>query len=325
MTKITLLTTGGTIASRFDPAKGQTVSSITGDELSKSLREVPKTEIVVDEFSNIGSFAFDLPLAFKLAKRIDEHLKDQTCDGVVVTHGTDTMEESAFMADLLVGSDKPVVFTGAQKSADHPDSDGPRNLRDSIRIAVSQATIGIGSVILFEQDFHAARDVTKTHTSRVDTFASGEHGKLGEVDDEKVILFRRPILRRTYQATTVVSEIDVVKLVIGSDDRFIRFAACSGAKAIVLEAFGRGNATPSVANAVADIVATGIPVVVTSRCPQGRVRPIYGNGGGSDLQRAGAIFAGDLTTAKARVALSILLGLNLSDEELRREMEYLGG
>jgi L-asparaginase len=324
--KITLITTGGTIASRCDAIKGQTVASISGPDLLSTLHgDLRDIEIVVDEFANIGSFAFDLPLAFKLANRIRTHLKKPDCDGVVVTHGTDTMEESAFMADLLVHSDKPVVFTGAQRSADAPDTDGPRNILDAIRIASSDVVSAVGAVIVFEQDFHAARDVTKTHTSRVDTFASGEHGKLGEVDGEKVVLFRRPVLRKTYHPAAIVNDVDVIKLVIGSDDRLLRYAAKSGAKAIVLEAFGRGNATPSVASAVADITSNGTPVIVTSRCPQGRVRPVYGNGGGSDLQRAGAIFAGDLTTAKVRILLSILLGLGLADEQLSEEINQLAG
>ncbi len=326
MSRIVLVTTGGTIASRHDRDSGHTVAAVGGDDLRRTLHDkLDGLDLVVDDFCNIGSFAIDLPLAFDLAKRIEHHLTDPANGGVVVTHGTDTMEESAYMADLLVRSDKPVVFTGAQRAADMPDTDGPRNIAEAVRVAASDAARGLGAIISFEQEFHAARDVTKTHASRVDTFASGEHGKLGEVDDEKVVLFRRPVLRKTFAAERVEPRVDLIKLVMGADDRFLRFSAESGAKAIVLEGFGRGNATPAVAKAVADLVAAGTPIIVTSRCTRGRVRGIYGNGGGRDLERAGAIFAGDLAGPKARVLAAVLLGAGLGQEAMREEFTALGG
>jgi L-asparaginase len=326
MSRIVLVTTGGTVASRHDPKNGHTAASVDGDSLRQSLHDpLAGVDLVVDEFCNVGSFAIDLPLAFGLAKRIGSHLADPATTGVVITHGTDTMEESAYLADLLVASDKPVVFTGAQRAADMPDPDGPRNIADAVRIAASPAAIGLGAMIAFEQEFHAARDVTKTHTSRVDTFASGEHGKLGEIDGERVSVHRRPLLRKTFVAERVESRVDLIKLVMGSDDRFLRFAADNGTKGIVIEGFGRGNATPAAAKGIAEIITAGIPVIVTSRCPRGRVRPIYGNGGARDLERAGAIFAGDLSGPKARVLVAVMLGAGLSSEAMREDFDLLGG
>ena len=326
MSKIVLVTTGGTVASRHDPKSGHTATSVDGNSLRQSLHDpLTGVDLMVDEFCNVGSFAIDLPLAFGLAKRVERHLADPGTTGVVVTHGTDTMEESAYLADLLVASDKPVVFTGAQRAADAHDPDGPRNIADAVRIAASPAAMGLGVMIAFEQEFHAARDVTKTHTSRVDTFMSSEHGKLGEIDGERVSVHRRPVLRKTFVAERIESRVDLVKLVMGSDDRFLRFAADSGAKGIVIEGFGRGNATPAAAKAIAEIIAAGVPVIVTSRCQRGRVRPIYGNGGARDLERADAIFAGDLTGPKARVLAAVMLGAELSSEAMRAEFDLLGG
>jgi L-asparaginase len=326
MSRIVLVTTGGTVASRHDPQNGYTAASVDGDSLRQSLHDpLAGVDLVVDEFCNVGSFAIDLPLAFGLAKRIGSHLADPATTGVVITHGTDTMEESAYLADLLVASDKPVVFTGAQRAADTPDPDGPRNIADAVRIAASPAAIGLGAMIAFEQEFHAARDVTKTHTSRVDTFASGEHGKLGEIDGERVSVHRRPLLRKTFVAERVESRVDLIKLVMGSDDRFLQFAADNGTKGIVIEGFGRGNATPAAAKGIAEIITAGIPVIITSRCPRGRVRPIYGNGGARDLERAGAIFAGDLSGPKARVLAAVMLGAGLSSEAMREDFDLLGG
>jgi L-asparaginase len=325
MRRVCLITTGGTIASRAPSAGADLVADMSGDVLLNSLHDpLGGIEIVVDDFCNVGSYAIDLPLAFQLALEIRASLADDRFDGCVVTHGTDTMEESAYMADLLVDSDKPVVFTGAQRNAGMADTDGPRNVADAIRVAASPAARGLGTMICFEQDFHAARDVTKTHTSRVDTFRSGEHGKLGEIDGEDVVVQRRASARFAYDPPAVETEIELVKLVMGSTGRYIRYAAESGAKAIVVEAFGRGNATPDVAAAVTEIMAANIPVIVASRCAEGRVRPLYGNGGGKDLERAGAIFAGDLSGPKARIAASVLLGEGRDIGALRAEFRKLG-
>jgi L-asparaginase len=326
MASIRLVTTGGTIASRYDAAAGNVIASVSGDDLRGTLHDpLEGIGLEVDEFCNLGSSAIDLDLAFGLARRIAQHVADPACDGVVVTHGTDTMEESAWLADLLVGGDTPVVFTGAQRSADTPDTDGPRNIGDAIRLAASSHARGLGAVICFEQEFHAARDVTKTHTSRTDTFHSYEHGKLGDIDGGHVSLQRRPVLRKTYAPERLESDVELIRMVMGSGERALRYAAESGAKAVVLEGFGLGNATPAVARAVADLEASGVPVIVTSRCPRGRVKPVYGNGGGADLERAGAIFAGDLAGPKARILACVLLGLGMDREAMRREFAELGG
>ncbi len=307
MTKVIVVSTGGTIASRIDHERGFVTSQASGAELVGRLAAPTGVVVEVDEFVMIGSFLFDLDLVFRLARRIASHLDDPAVAGVVVTQGTDTMEESAFMADLLVGSDKPVVFTGAQRHADEADSDGPRNLGDAIKVAASPEARGLGTTIVFEQEIHAARDATKVHSARVGTFASGEHGKLGEIDGERVIVHRRPTLRRAFAAERIEPRVDLVKLVMGSDGRFVDHAVADGAKAIVLEAFGRGNATLAVVDAVRKAVEKDVLVVVTTRCPQGRVLPVYGNGGGKDLVAAGAVFAGDLSGIKARILLAVLL------------------
>src|ERR1700731_4517970 len=124
MKTICLMTTGGTIASRRSELTGNTVSSVSGPDLRATVHDpLLGIELQVEEFCNLGSYAIDLPMAFALAGRINEKLASADCDGVVVTHGTDTMEESAYMVDLLLKTDKPVVFTGAQRAADQPDSD----------------------------------------------------------------------------------------------------------------------------------------------------------------------------------------------------------
>ena len=243
MRKVSLLTTGGTIASRRSETTGHVVAAIGGAQLRTMLHDpLDGIALEVEEFCNIGSYAFDLPLAFELARRINARLADPACDGIVVTRGTDTMEESAYLADVLLASDKPVVFTGAQRAADQPDTDGPRNIADAVRLAAAPAARGLGAMICFEQQFHAARDVTKTHTSRVDTFQSADYGELGEIDGQRVVVYRRPALRRTYARTSIETNVELIKLGIGATDGYLRYAAGHGARAIVIEGFGLGNA-----------------------------------------------------------------------------------
>jgi L-asparaginase len=316
--KIVVVSTGGTIASRFDPAQGRVIAVQRGEDL---VRMVPQAkdiaDIEVENFCNIGSFQLSLDLAFGLVKRVNDILTHQNVAGVVVTHGTDTMEETCYLADLLVDSEKPVVFTGAQRSNDDPDSDGPRNLLNALRAAASPATRGLGAMICFNEELHAARDVTKVHTARVQTFQSYEHGMLGEIDGNRVIIYRKPTIRRTFHVTQLEEHVDLIKLVLGIDARSIDTSIQSRAAGIVLEAFGRGNANTAIVEGVRRATKSGIPVVITSRCPAGRVAPIYGGGGGRDLEDAGAIFAGDLSGVKTRILLMVVLANPTTRSQLR--------
>lgn len=326
MAHICLITTGGTIASRKVPGADRLDVGLSGQSVLGRVDRLPAgVSVTVEEFASILSPAMTLPLAFELCQRIGQRLADADCLGVVVAHGTDTMEETAFLADLLVGGDKPVIFTGAQKAADDPASDGPRNLTDALTAAAAPASRAMGVMVLFEQHLHAARDVTKAHTSRVDAFRSASHGKLGEVDGEAVTIARRPAPRLTLATPRIEPLVDLITMTMGCDDRLIRAAAASGARAIVLEAFGRGNVTPPVATAVTEICRAGIPLIVTSRCGDGRVLPAYGGpGGGKVLADAGAIFAGDLTGRKARILAAVLSGSGASPEEMRQTFARIG-
>jgi L-asparaginase len=326
VTHIVILSTGGTIASRYSAEHASVVSTVAGDELVSLLGPLAPADIVVttEEFSNVGSYRIDLPMAFALAQRIRALHADPEVAGVVVTHGTDTMEESAYLADLMLDTDKPVVFTGAQMSADEPDSDGPRNIADSIRTAACPDARGLGSLIVFGQEIHAARDATKMHASRLGTFASSEHGKLGEIDAGLVRLQRRTIRRGSVETGEIEPRVELIKLVMGSDAVFVKAALDNGARGIVLEGFGRGNATPAVTEAATEAIRRGVVVAVTSRSPQGRVEPVYGAGGGSDLAAAGAIFCGDLSGIKARVLLALLLGSGADQSVIGKRMELHG-
>lgn len=319
MKNVTLIATGGTIASTADSAGGPVTAALAGARLLDTLHEQPdRIRVQVEDFQAVGSYALDLDTVHRLCVHIDACLADDAVDGVVVTHGTDTMEESAFLAALLVSSDKPVVFTGAQRHAGAPDTDGPRNISDAIRCAACDGLKGQGAVILFEGNIHAARNVTKSHSSRVDTFRSIGLGKLGEVDAGTVYLYRRVPARQTLVTPRLDPGVELMLLGLGSTPGYLEYCATAGKSGIVLAAFGRGNAPRGFADRVAQLTADNVPVVVASRCSEGRTLPVYGkDSGGRTLEDAGAIFAGSLSAIKSRLLLSALLGAGADDKTIR--------
>ena len=268
--------------------------------------EAPPLEL--DEFARVPSFDMHGDLALALADRVAEQSRRDDVAGVVVTHGTDTMEESVYTVDRLLGSEKPVVFTGAQRGADEPDTDGPRNLRTAIQVALAEESAGRGALVVFAGEVHGAREVRKLHTSALEAFGSPGYGPLGHVDGQRLSYRRRPDRTPALPLPTgPLPQVDLIRLYAGSDDRFLRSSLESGSRAIVLEATGRGNANERVLPGVEAAVAAGVPVVVCSRCLEGRVEPVYGRGGGQDLADAGASFAGDLAGPKTRVLLQLVL------------------
>jgi L-asparaginase len=263
--------------------------------------------IEVDDFATVSSFDLSAELAFRLASRVNQHLARAEVGGVVVTHGTDTMEESCYLADLLLQSEKPAVFTGAQRAHDDPNPDGPSNILGAVRVAAAPAARGLGALICFADRIHAARDATKVSASALAAFQAYDKGALGEVDAGRVLIHRRPERRRTFAIDRLETRVPLVRLYLGFDLALVEAALERGARGLVLEAFGRGNGPAALVPIVRAAVAAGVPVVVTSRCPSGRVEPIYGKGGGKDLADAGAIFSGDLKGPKARLLLMVLL------------------
>ena len=301
---IIVVTTGGTISMRPDPATGKLVPAASGEELVQMLRWPEAPPLELDDFARVPSFDMHGALALSLARRVLDHRAP-----VVVTHGTDTMEETVYLIDRLLPEDAaPVVLTGAQRGADEADTDGPRNLRDAILVAGSEQARGRGALIVFGGEIHSAREVRKTHTSAVRAFTSPEYGPIGSVDAGRVVVRRQPERQLPLPVPDELAPVDLIRLHAGSDARFLRTAVESGARAIVLEGTGRGNANEQVVEGVREAVAASVAVVVCSRCPEGRVEPVYGRGGGRDLADAGALFAGDLAGPKVRVLLQVALG-----------------
>jgi L-asparaginase len=304
---VRVITTGGTIASR--PTAGGFVATTPGADL---LAAVPRlgevARIQVEELFRIGSYQITVEQMLALAVRVRGAAREPGVAGVVVTHGTDTMEESAYLADLLYAGDAPVVFTGAQRGADVPDSDGPRNVLDAVRVAAAPAARGIGVVIAMGGRIDAARDATKVHTRALRAFGSPDHGPLGEITGDAVHLYRRRDRPDNLAALDAVEpRVVLIRLGAGMDGLLVHAACEAGQQGIVIECFGIGDANPPIAAAVERSTAAGVAVVVVSRCPAGDAAPVYGSGGGVDLARAGAIFGGNLRGPKARILLMAAL------------------
>jgi L-asparaginase len=308
---VVVVSTGGTIAMRHDPATDKLVPAMSGEELVQTLSWPEAPPLELDDFAHVPSFDVHGELARLLAVRIREQASRSDVAGVVVTHGTDTMEESVYLIDRMLDGEMPIVLTGAQRGADDRDTDGPRNLRDAIRVAASSEARGRGAMIAFGGEIHAAREVRKVHTSALRAFDSPGYGPVGHVDLTTVVFQRASERRPPLPVPDRLAHVDLIRLHAGSDARFLRTSVESGVHAIVLEGTGRGNANDQVVEGVRQAVSGGVPVVVCSRCVAGRVEPVYGRGGGKDLAEAGALFAGDLAGPKARVLLQLALGSGL--------------
>lgn len=323
MKHIKVITTGGTIASIHQKDSKSVVATINGNDLIQSIKDrLSNVTLSVDNFCTIDSASFTLSKAFSLAQHIDKILQSDDCDGIVVTHGTDTMEENAYLSDLIVQSTKPVIFTGAQRNASEQDSDGPRNIMQAIQAAQSNKTHNMGTLILFENDLHAAREVSKTHTSRVDTFASNGLGKIGSVEFDDITLWRKPMMRCHIKTNRIEEQIGFMKLAMGISPDYLTYSAAQGVKGFVIEAFGLGNAPIGFASAIKSLTTKNIPVIIASRCQQGRTKPIYGgDSGGVSLEQAGAIFSGSLSGIKSRILLACLLGTNADNKSIKTHFD----
>lgn len=309
---VRVLTTGGTIASRRT-ADGDVLAQDRGELVLRGMgASAGDITVKTEEVFVLGSYRLALDEVLEVARRVEVAASDPAVAGVVVAHGTDTMEETAYLVDLLHQAATPVVFTGAQRAADDPDADGPHNLRTAIRLAGTPEARGLGAVITMAGRAFAAREATKAHTLALDAFAAPGGGPVAEVFGEHVLIHHMPRRGPRFDISAVKSlpRVDIVSLYVGADAALLQAARAAGAAGIVLEAFGAGNATPAVAAEAAACVEAGVPVLVTSRTLAGPVTPLYGGGGGADLEKAGAVFAGTLRAPKARLLLAVALAVS---------------
>lgn len=313
---VQFIATGGTIAMKIDPVKNAPVPAISGDDLLATVPDVGKyAQIQVNNLSNVPSDYMDPARWVQLSTAVQEALARPEIAGVIVSHGTDTLEETAYWLDLTVQSPKPIVLIGAQRNASVSDFDGPRNLLNAVRIAVDPQSKDKGAMLAMNNQINSARYVTKTHTANVETFKSGEFGFLGEVYPDRVIFANAPQRRQHIDIKTqVMPEVEIFPMYGGANGEAVRQAVDRGVKGIVIDALGMGNMNVPMLNAVKYAIGKGVPVVVTTRVHNGRVMPSYGfEGGGKTSYEAGAVMAGDLKAPKARILLMLALQSGVTD------------
>lgn len=325
MPRIAVITTGGTISMRYDAALGGAVPAISGAQL---LEMVPRildfASVELLEFSNVPSCHLTPRMMFDLCHVVQNTLDRPDIDGAIVTHGTDALEETAYMADLWVNADKPLVFTAAMRNNSEMGADGPPNVLSAVRVASCADSHGLGALVVFNGRILAARDTIKMHTSNLDAFRSPMHGPLGNVDDDAVVIFRRSRVRQIIRPERIVTDVELLRTYAGMDSAQMLCSLERGSRGLVIEAMGQGNVPPETLAGIRAWLDAGRPVVLVSRCPEGRALDTYAyEGGGKQLRNMGVIFGEDLTGQKARVKLMLALGLTDDLEEIRGMFEYL--
>jgi len=347
---IHLVATGGTIAMRLDPGRGGAAPAVGGADLVAAVPDLTQmARLSVQEFSNLPSEHMTPAVWLRLARRLNQIVESGQADGIVVTHGTDTMEETAYFLDLTVPGAAPIVLTGAQRPAspppraEHPrperstersrrrlgskaqdeaDADGPTNLRDAVRVAACPESRGRGVLIVMHGEIHAAREALKMQTEDLGAFGSHGGTDMGRVWESQIRFTGQAPPRRHFDLPEALPRVDIVPMYAGADDAALQAALQRGATGLVIAAVGAGNVNHALFEGIAAALQQGVAVVIATRVPHGLVRPLYAYaGGGVALQKAGAILAGDLTPQKARVMLMLALAAGKRAEALQECFE----
>jgi L-asparaginase len=302
---IELLATGGTIASRSGADGRQ--AAVRADELLATVGTPPAgVEIRTRDVATKGSYAFGTADLLGLVREVRTGLASDV-DGIVLTHGTDTMEETAFLLDLVHDDPRPVVLTGAQRPFDDAAADGPANLADALAVAADPAARDRGVLLAFDGFALPARGVRKSDTLSAHAFTAPGRGPVFRVADGRPIPLarpHRPAALRLDLDRADLPRVDVVSAYPGADGVHVRASLAAGAAGLVVAALGAGNVGPAMVEAVAEAVAAGVPVLISSRVTAGPVAPLYA-GGGAELARVGAVFADDLSPWQARLLLAV--------------------
>ncbi len=319
MNKVALVFTGGTIAMEVDKNLHGAIPSLSPNEIISALSGI-------DEFENLEIYDFSrkpspsiTPSDMKdLADIVEDYLKKENILGVVVIHGTDVLEETAFYMNSVIKSKKPVVLTGSMKNASELGYDGLTNLVSSVKVCMSFYSIGKGTLVVMNDTINSATEVTKTHTMSLDTFKSVEFGPLGIIDHGEVIYYRDVTHHEVYDFNNIINEDTyLLKVYAGMDGHFIDYLISRKAKGIVLETLGRGNVPPMMLDSIDKAIELGIHIVIVSRCYSGRVLDTYAYvGGGKDLTNKGCILGGNFNGQKARILLMLAISNDYSHKKI---------
>ncbi len=314
MKKVAVVFNGGTISMKVDSRIKAAVPTLTGEEIMSMVTGIENyAEIESYNFSNLPGPHMSPEKMLELSKYVKALIDRPDICGVVVTHGTDSLEETAYLLDLTLKTEKPVVFTGSMRNSSELGYDGPANLAASICTVISEEAKSRGVLVCLNGDLNCACEVTKANSMSLNAFQTPNFGPIGIVDENKVIFYRDSIEKQHLDVQSIDASVDLLKCVAGMDSKLIDFCVEQGARGIVIEAMGRGNIPPKMMAGVQRALEKKVAVVLVSRCYQGRVLDSYGyEGGGKQLRNMGVIFGDNLPGQKARIKL--LLALSITDD-----------
>jgi len=317
MSKIVIINTGGTISMAVDQESG-VVKSQVHHPLHQIMPHLkPYGNIEMDDFLSLPSPHMTPEHMLRLALKIENLLQQEEVKGLVITHGTDTLEETAYLLDLVIHSSKPVIVTGAMKSSNELGADGPANLVSSVRVAANQESCDRGVLVVLNEEIHAARYVSKTHANNTATFQSPGYGPVGLLTKKSIHYLSAPLPRMHFPIQQIQSNVPLIKVVSGMKPEWITYLLGSEIDGVVIEAFGAGNVPPLIVPVIQELINLNKPVVLVSRSSRGFVEDLYGyEGGGHQLSQIGVIFAGGMSGPKARLKLMVAL-------ETTRELSIL--
>jgi L-asparaginase len=322
-----LLATGGTIAgeagSEVDP--GYRSGAVALDELVRAVPGLRSlAELTGEQIAQVGSQDMSDPLWLALAARVNALFASDEADGVVITHGTDTAEETGYFLHLVVKNDRPVVLTGAMRPSTSLSADGPLNLFNAVAVAADPAARGRGAIVVLNDDLHSARDVTKSHTTDVQTFVSPGPGLLGTATYGRIRYFRRPTRRHTTESEFTVDglerlpRVDILYAHAGMSADLVHASVSQGARGIVMAGMGNGNVSTETAHALATAANTGVAVVRSTRVVSGDV----GRNIEMDDDSLGLIASDQLNPQKSRVLLQLCLARGLDRPAIQDAFYY---
>ena len=316
--KVCIIFTGGTISMTVDEEIGAAIPTLSGEQILSMVSNIDKiADIEVINFTEIPGPHMTIDKLMELKVLIEQTLKRDEITGVIITHGTDSLEETAYFLDLTVNHHKAVVVVGAMRSSSELGYDGSSNLAAAVCTAISPKAAGKGVLVVLNNEVNIASEVTKTNTLSLDTFQS-PYGPLGIIDTNDLMIYRNIAYRQHIDTEKVERKVDLIKTVLDMDDRLIRYAVDTGAKGLVVEAMGRGNLPLKVLEGVKYALSKKVVVVIVSRCNSGRVFESYGYaGGGKELSDLGAIMGGEMRGPKARLKLMLALGKTNDLEKIK--------
>lgn len=306
--KLLILHTGGTISMK-EGENGKVSPSARNPLLDALERLNHPAELHQESVFNVPSPHITLDHWLVLKDRIEQAVNEEHFDGIVITHGTDTLEETAYFLDLALNINVPIAITGAMRSSNELGSDGLINLQSAILVALSEDSKGKGVLVVMNDEVHHAKFVTKTHTTNVATFQTPTFGPCGLITKNNVIYFQKLTAYECFPVREITkNNIQLVKAYAGMDSFLLEQLAHHGCDGVVIEALGAGNLPPTSLKGVYALLEANIPVVLVSRAFHGVTQDVYDYlGGGKELKQQGVIFTTGLSGQKARIKLLVLL------------------